>query len=294
VGVDVADSTRRGLEAARRAIAINPKLAVAHKAEALNLRFAGDREGERAALMRAIEADSRFNPAWINLAVEDFSAANIAGAERSLRRALENDPQDAFAMMWLVAITRLTGRQEEALAFLQRIRELSSEPYYVTTVHASRASIRLDQGDIAGARRAWNEGNADGARRGDMQALDAAIAYREGRVEEARIRIRELQDVQDGLIAASIFPAAGTAIRLGEIDIAEKMLFRKLLLDLMPTQARLDKELHPLLDREALAPRRRDVTLVWPLEAPMIDPVRFHLFRDVRIESGLPLKSELR
>ena len=51
---------------------------------------------------------------------------------------------------------------------------------------------------------------------------------------------------------------------------------------------RLDPDLHPLLEREPLAPRRWDTTLVWPLEAPMIDAARHALFREVRIESGRP------
>ena len=91
--IDVEDLTRRGLEAARHAISLNPRLPDAYKAEALNLRFSGDRDGARAALMRAVEADSRFNPAIINLAVEAFVRADIAAAERFIRRALEVDPQ---------------------------------------------------------------------------------------------------------------------------------------------------------------------------------------------------------
>jgi len=59
------------------------------------------------------------------------------------------------------------------------------------------------------------------------------------------------------------------------------------------TMARLDPELHPLLDRPAFGPRRMDVTLVWPLEAPMIDPARHALFKEVKIESGMPQGSDV-
>lgn len=55
--MDIAESTRRGLEAPRRAIALNPRLPETYKAEALNLRFTGDYEGSHAALVRAVEAD---------------------------------------------------------------------------------------------------------------------------------------------------------------------------------------------------------------------------------------------
>jgi len=60
-----------------------------------------------------------------------------------------------------------------------------------------------------------------------------------------------------------------------------------------PTMARLSPELHPMVNRAPLAPRRWDVALVWPLEAPMIDPSCHRLFREVRIESGTPLASDL-
>jgi hypothetical protein len=58
------------------------------------------------------------------------------------------------------------------------------------------------------------------------------------------------------------------------------------------TAARLDPSLHPILDYAPFAPRRRDAVLVWPLEAPMMDASVHRLFREVRIESGLPPGSE--
>src|SRR5207237_10864942 len=58
--------TRRGLESARRAIALDPELPEAHKAEALVLTMSGDEEGSFAANRRAIEADPRFHPAYGN------------------------------------------------------------------------------------------------------------------------------------------------------------------------------------------------------------------------------------
>jgi hypothetical protein len=69
---------------------------------------------------------------------------------------------------------------------------------------------------------------------------------------------------------------------------------RPLVRDLAVCLARLDPETHPLLDLPPLAPRRWDGALVWPLEAPMIDATRHALFREVRIESGLPQGSDVR
>jgi hypothetical protein len=86
---------------------------------------------------------------------------------------------------------------------------------------------------------------------------------------------------------------ASAAIRLGKPDLAVHLLDRKFIRDFVAWIVRLDPELHPLLDREPFAPRRAAVALVWPLEAPMIDAARHALFREVRIESGMPQGSDL-
>ena len=71
-----------------------------------------------------------------------------------------------------------------------------------------------------------------------------------------------------------------------EIAVAamESMTFRKV----SQITIRLDHACHPLLDREQFQPRVSPLTLVWPLQAPMIDEARFRLFKEVRIESGRP------
>ena len=81
---------------------------------------------------------------------------------------------------------------------------------------------------------------------------------------------------------------------IGEPEIALRLVSRPLFKDLGHTFLRLDASLHPLLDQGPFAPRRRNATLVWPLEAPMIDRARFKLFREVKIESGIPEGTEVR
>ncbi len=291
--VDIAESTRLGIEAARRAIALNPRLPEAYKAEGLNLRFAGDYDGARVALKRAIEADSRFTPALLNLTVDSFSAADIAGSERYCRRALEADPQEAFGSMWMVVITALTRREDEALAFTSRILELSAESFYVTGVHSARAWIHLGRGDVAAASQAVREGVAAGARPDDMRAAETAVAESEGRKDVARKLVQELRQTQ-GLGSTSLLMLAGTALRLGDAEAAVGFLTLPLLRHLSNTLARLDPALHAALDCAPLAPRRRDEALVWPLEAPMLDGSVHRLFREVRIEPGLPAASDVR
>jgi len=112
---DAEEATRLGLQAARRAIAINPRLAEAHKSEALVMKFTGDIAGSKAALKRALDANPRFVPALINLAVEAVSAADLAGTERFIRRALEIDAQEPFATTWLAQVLKWTLRDDQAI-----------------------------------------------------------------------------------------------------------------------------------------------------------------------------------
>ncbi len=290
---DVPALTTSGLEAARHAIALNPHLAEAFKAEAMNLRFAGDLEGARVALDRAIEANPRFVPALLNLAVDAFCRADIAATERHVRRTLDIDPQEAFACLWLATVTGHTGRGDESIAAAQRARRLSDDSFYVSSYHSTRAWIQLGRGDLPAAAQALQDGAADGARPKDQLAIEAAITVRAGRVDQARVQIHELA-ATPGLLGISMMLAAGAALRAGELEMAKSFLARQLVRDLAPVFARLDAELHPLLDHAPLAPRRWDATLVWPLEAPMIDAARHRLFREVRIESGLPQGSDVK
>lgn len=284
---DLQEAARLGIQAARRAIALNPRLAEAHKAEALVLRFTGDIPGEKAALVRALEANPRFTPAIINLAVHAFGDSDIAGTERLVRRCLEIDPQEAFAETWLAFVQRLTSREDQAIAGTHRIRKLSSDVFYITGTHVIRAWIQVGRGDLRGAEETMRAGMADGADPGSMRGIEAAIAARSGREEEAR-RLAHEAERAPFLGPGSLSMLASVCGRLGEFDLAARFLGRKVTLEFRPLIARLDPELHLLLDHEPFAPRRAAATLVWPLEAPMIDAARHALFREVRIESGMP------
>jgi serine/threonine protein kinase len=286
------EATRIGLEAARRAIALNPRLPQGHKAEALVLKFTGNREGCRTSLIRAIDADPRYSPALINLAVESFAGAEIAASERLIRRALEADPQDAFGTMWLGFILMITGRYEAAMASNDRVRRLSSDPFYVAHAHAGRALLHVQRGDMAAAERDVREALADGVGGSTMRTVEAMLAAYSGRVEEARRLIVEVESAT-GLGSGTLMMAAGTALYIGEPEKAVRFMTRTLIGNLAPVLVRLAPELHALLDLEPFAPRRWDTTLVWPLEAPAVDDARRQLFKDVRVESGLPKGSDL-
>ncbi len=282
---------RLGLEAARRAIALNPRLPEGYKAEALILLSSGDRQGARAASRRAIDADSRFTPALINLGTDAFYRADLAGAERLLRRVIEIDSHRAFAILWLGFILFVTDRHEEGCAARDRLRRVTSEVFYVTHAASLQASIHLRRGDLPAAERDVREAYADGAEPSNLRAIEAMIAARSGHLEEAKRLTADLES-STGLGGGGLVLAAGAALRAGETKRAVSFMTRRIVRDTGQISVRLDPELHPLLDHEPFAPRRMDATLVWPLEAPALDPVRRELFREVRVESGLPRGSD--
>jgi len=239
-----------------------------------------------------VQADPRFTPALTNLCTDAYCRADIAGAERYARRVLAIDPQEGFAALWLCLVTMQTGRLDESMALARRIRTTSDLAFYITGSYATQATIQLATGDTEAAGRTIQAGLADGAAPLQMRCLEAHLAARTGRLEEARRMVQEL-DTGPALGTGAILDAAVAAVMVGEMDIASRFLNRTVTSQLAPIAARLDPELHGILDRAPFAPRRLDATLVWPLEAPMIDRARFRLFKEVRIDTGLPEGSDV-
>jgi len=285
--------TRLGLEAARRAIEINPRLAEAHKAQALVLKMTGDRAGSHAALVRAIEVNPRHVPALVNLSVLAFSDSDLAGAERLVRRALEIEPQPFAAVLFAERLWA-TGRDDEALAAIDHLRRLTSEPIFVTVAWVLRTWVHLTAHDSMAADRAIRAGYEEGAEPLNLRAMEALLAATQERREEATSRLSELEAAPRlHALAPTMIAISAAYLRLEDLESALRWATKPLVRHVMPTFARLVPELHPLLDHPPLAPRRREITLVWPLEAPTIDATRHALFRDVRIESGIPQGSDL-
>ena len=276
-----------GLEAARRAISIDPNLPEAHKAEGLVLKMTGEYERSDEANERAIRANPRFNPSWINLGVRAFERCDLAQAERRMRRAVENDPQDVFALNWLSQILLLTGRDDEAFATIYRTIGITQEQFHVTNAYAHLAALHFQRGDLPGARRALVEGRAAGARVSAMQVLEAKIAAATGQLEEAG-RLLTLVESAPDLPPIPIVWAVEVSLLRNEPERARPFIARPVWKSLREPMARLMPAFYPLLDGEPLAPRRSAQTLVWAKEASPPSPEIAALFAGVRIESGLP------
>jgi TolB-like protein/Flp pilus assembly protein TadD len=289
---DRAEALRLGLEAANRAIALNPNLAEGHKALGVVRSAEGDRAASMACYRKAVEVDPRHVPAITNLGVNAYWDADLAGAVRFFRRALEVDPQQAFALAWLALVMVQVGRLDEALACCARMRAMTDESFYVAITWEIRILALFARGDLEAASETVREALADGCAPAFMRPFEAMIALRSGRSEEARRLLPDPASTQNFSLAG-LTVAAATAVRFGDLERAVGLITRTIIGDLAPVIVRLTHELHPLLDRPPFAPRRLEATLVWPLEAPMIDRARFVLFREVKIESGAPSASEI-
>ncbi|MBI1798001.1 MAG: protein kinase [Candidatus Eisenbacteria bacterium] len=285
------EDLRLGLDAAERAITLNPRLPEAYKARGLMYTVTGDLESARQALNEALKCDPRFVPALINLAASMFPTGDLAGTERHVRRALDADPQYPFTVAWLGLLDMLIGRHDACLATADRLQPLSNDPFYLSAVYSFRVWGHVMKGDLAAAERVQRECEST-VRDPRIKSSAALIASYGGRTDEARRLIAELSALPD-LGTGHIMLCAPAAMRAGLPEQALGLLARPLMARSAPLTVRLVHDLHPLLDRPPYGPRRSDLTLVWPLEADMIDPARFALFKEVKIESAMPSASEL-
>jgi tetratricopeptide (TPR) repeat protein len=83
----------------------------------------GNTAEARASFQRALDIDRRFVPAWFNLALCEFQAGDPAAAARALERALELEPGDAQAQLWLGTVLAEGDLDlERARALLEGLR----------------------------------------------------------------------------------------------------------------------------------------------------------------------------
>ena len=275
---------RQGLEAARRAVAIDPKLPEAHKAEALVLRGMGEAQAELVALNRAHEADPRYIPALCNLAVRRFELGDIAGAERLYRRALQIDPQEPFATLWIAQILEITQRYEEVLPLAAELVRTSTIPFYTNGGRAMTAMAYLGLGRLEEAERAID---ADSMSPGNAELMRALFEYHAGN----RARVLELGERADAapqLAPVLAYQGAALVASLGNLELARRLIGRRITATHGAVRTRIIPELWPLTEEPPFAPPRCDLTLTWPAEAPPPKPGVEERFAEVRYETGLP------
>jgi serine/threonine-protein kinase len=285
-----ADALRLGQEAAAKAIALNPALAEGHKAMALVLRYLGDIEASEASLARAIAANPRYSPALVNLGVGCFERGDLAGAERCYRQVLELDPQEVFTMSWLAMIVSLEGRYDEAMELFARLRRTTDNPTYATVVHTGRLFVRLRQSDLSAAQAALAEAESAGCEPVNLRIMTAGVAAMAGQIDTARAMVHDLVETPGLLLYSGLILMSVLAVS-GDWDAVNRLVNRKVWREQIPVLLRLTPNLQRLADQPAFAPRRSPLSLIWPLEAPMVPASVHALFAEVRIESGRPDES---
>jgi Flp pilus assembly protein TadD len=121
----------RGQAAAECAIQLDARAPEGYKSLAVIQLYRGDRPGACISLRRAIEAKLDYLPAHVNLAAVLRADGDLAGAERSLRRALQIDPAQPFVPWALAHLLVFTRRYSEAIALCDSFEGAGSPYYYV-------------------------------------------------------------------------------------------------------------------------------------------------------------------
>jgi serine/threonine protein kinase/tetratricopeptide (TPR) repeat protein len=291
---DSAAWIERGYEAARRAVALDPKLAEGHKAEALIWRTKRDRARSVEALRRALDANPVFIPALINLAQEYLCDGDFAGAERALRRAIDADPAYGFNFIMIAVVNLYTYRYEDAVVACHRAQSTGESPFFVDHAYALRAHALADAGDLGAAWREVVGGRAAGASRAMLDAAEALIAARAGDPELAGVMLDRLA-IDPPLAAYGCELSAAAAARIGRAPLAITFLEAAERIDARHIAYwRISPDLKIVRDTPEfvafLADRGR--MMVWPAEAPPLAPEERGQFLVFREASGIPKSNE--
>lgn len=256
------EGLRKGLEYFQLALEKDPAYAPAHSgiADSYNLlaNFGYISPAEAfpraiAAARKAIELDDSLSEAYASLAFAEFHHEyDWPGAERGFRRALELNPSNSRACLWLAEYLAAMGRHDEAMRVNKRAQELdplSLHPrinagrlaiyarQYDRAIEEMRATLELDanqpwahaymamgyaeKGMHREAMSAANQARSiTGGRPGVIDAYCLAVA---GRTREARAALKYWEERRKETNTDPMF-LAGVHAALGEKDHALKLL----------------------------------------------------------------------
>jgi TolB-like protein/tRNA A-37 threonylcarbamoyl transferase component Bud32/tetratricopeptide (TPR) repeat protein len=124
--VDLADTHRRSMAAASRALRVDSTLAGAHIARALAHQAAFRWSDAEAELRTALASDSTEPDAHIQYGRLLFYTGRMREARREYERARALDPLSAVASAWVGHVLELTGRTDSAIVELRRALQTDS------------------------------------------------------------------------------------------------------------------------------------------------------------------------
>ena len=254
----IAEDHKRAIEHFERAIQIDPNYAPAYAGlsmawQMLRLQGGGvkgaDRQA-RAAVQRALELDDRLAEAHVAQGhLQLFHDWDWKGAENSMRRALELDPNNLDAHFNYALVHLAVGRFPEAIAEIQAAEQLDPLSHQVQVIfgrillHAgkleealprlkqaiareprsSNAHVRLAEiyeamGSYTEALETYEKAQALRGSASDQPVFRASVARIHARMGKSREAKRLLQELRS--------PSAGVYAALGDNDEAFRVLFK--------------------------------------------------------------------
>jgi TolB-like protein len=278
----------RGLEAARRAIELDPRRPEGHKARAVLWQIARQPAPAIESLERALRCDPRYIPALINLAYEHLSGGDFAAAEQMLRRAVMSDPAYGLGHLMLAALFIYTRRYREAIAACHRAQIAGESPFHASHAYAMRAQALVALGDRAAARSEIEGGRAAGLSPRMLNAAEALLEAHDGDTGRARWLLENLDREPPGESYGCEIAAAAAGC-LGDAALSARLLAAAERIDQRHWPSwRLSPDLARVRDsgefRSIIGDRGRRV--VWPIEAPTLSDDDRKQFDDVSSASG--------
>lgn len=113
----------------QRAINIYPQYAAAYNNLGVVYARGGDRGREADALRQAISIDSRYVPAYVNLARMDIAENKFMDAETNLRRAAELDPENGVVLVLLTYSEYMNHHFDDVIGNCAKVHALNNAPH---------------------------------------------------------------------------------------------------------------------------------------------------------------------
>lgn len=127
----------KGMEAARRAVALDPSRAEAHSALAMaSLMGAWDRAEAEREFLRALELNPRYIQArdWYALFFLQYSEGRLKEGAAEAKLALKSDPLSSYAHSVFSCTCAMAAKHEEAVKSSRRAVELDSQSYLARVI----------------------------------------------------------------------------------------------------------------------------------------------------------------
>jgi tetratricopeptide (TPR) repeat protein len=136
---------QKAIERLNKALALYPAYAQAYNNLGVIYARLGDSDNERAALQKAIEVDSHFAPAFVNLARMEMKEHSFIAAESHLKQATAAHPEDVRTLALLTQVQLLNAHFEDAIANARKVHSMSHESYAMVHYVAARACERMNR-----------------------------------------------------------------------------------------------------------------------------------------------------